>query len=250
MADIRHGTAAGYTKGKCRCDECKRAHREAAAKYAAANRERLNAKKREKYAEDPEKVLAISRAWRERNPERVKEYDRQKYLKHRDRIREYSRVYYFLHREAFIAKAAKWRKENPERAREIAAEARRRDPEKHNARSREANRRAREADPQKLRDRFNAWAQSPRGRAWFAANRARRRGVPFTEEAMAWIESLVDPLCTYCGKAADSIDHIVPVRLGGTSDRENLTPACMDCNRKKHAMSVEAFLKRIEAENA
>lgn len=67
---------------------------------------------------------------------------------------------------------------------------------------------------------------------------------------MAWVESLVDPLCTYCGKPADSIDHIVPVINGGTGDRENLTPACMDCNRKKHSMSVEAFLKRIETENA
>lgn len=249
MAEIRHGTAAGYTKGKCRCDECKRAHREAAAKYAVANRERLNACKREKYAENPERILETNRRWRERNPEKVKEIDRQKYLRNRERIRERDRVYYLLHREAFIAKAAKWRKENPEAARESAARTRERYRDKYNAASREANRRAREMDPQKFRDRFNAWADSPRGRSWFAANRARRRGVPLTEEAMAWIESLVDPLCTYCGKPANSIDHIVPVRLGGTSDRENLTPACMDCNRKKHAMSVEAFLRRLEAEN-
>jgi 5-methylcytosine-specific restriction endonuclease McrA len=67
---------------------------------------------------------------------------------------------------------------------------------------------------------------------------------------MAWVESLVDPLCTYCGDPANSIDHIVPIIKGGTSERENLTPACMDCNRKKRAMNVDDFLKTLEQNDA
>lgn len=250
MPEIRHGTAAGYTKGKCRCDECKRAHREAAAKYAAANRERINAKQRERYAGDPERILETNRRWRERNVEWVKEYDRQKYLRNKERHQELARARYLLHREAYIARAAKWAEENPERKLESQRQRRAADPEKFREQNREGQRRYREKHPEVVQERFRAWAQSPRGRTWFADNRSRRRGAPLTEEALAWIESLVDPLCTYCGESANSIDHIVPVINGGTGDRENLTPACMDCNRKKHSMSVEAFLKRLEAENA
>ena len=66
---------------------------------------------------------------------------------------------------------------------------------------------------------------------------------------MAWLESLENPLCTYCGEPADTIDHIVPIIKGGDSSRENLTPACRPCNRKKSSMSVEAFLKILEKES-
>jgi 5-methylcytosine-specific restriction endonuclease McrA len=242
---ITHGTVSGYTNGKCRCDECKQAHREKAAEYKAANRERINAKRRADYAEDP-RVKESLEAWRRANPEKVKEYDRRKREKHRDRIREYHRARYLLSREAFIARAAKWKKENPEAARASAARSRAKHGDEHRAAARERARRNYAADPQKFKDRFNTWAQSSRGRAWFTDNRARRRGAPFTEEALAWVESLVDPLCTYCGEPANSIDHIVPIINGGTSERENLTPACMDCNRRKSKMSVESFLKTLE----
>lgn len=40
-------------------------------------------------------------------------------------------------------------------------------------------------------------------------------------------------LCAYCGGYADVIDHIEPVSRGGTCDRENLTPACGECNAQK-----------------
>lgn len=42
--------------------------------------------------------------------------------------------------------------------------------------------------------------------------------------------------CVYCG-AADRLhcDHVVPIARGGTSDIENLTTACGDCNKSKGA---------------
>lgn len=250
MRTVKHGTASGYTNGKCRCDECKRAHREQAAKYKAANPEKVNAHRRERYAVDPGPTQEATRRWREANPDKIKQYERTKYLRHRDRIREYARVHYLLNREAYIERAAKWKQENPERVKEHARNGRERHRERYNAYGREHAREMRKADPQKYRDRFNAWAASPRGRAWFKANAHARRGAPFTEEALEWLESLVDPLCTYCGSPADSIDHIIPVTKGGTSDRENLTPACRSCNSKKRTMSLAAFLKRLEKENA
>lgn len=41
--------------------------------------------------------------------------------------------------------------------------------------------------------------------------------------------------CTYCGDAASTLecDHIIPLSQGGSNDLENLTTACMRCNRSK-----------------
>jgi hypothetical protein len=42
-----------------------------------------------------------------------------------------------------------------------------------------------------------------------------------------------DGNCVYCGKPADSVDHIMPRSRGGSDTIDNLAPACMDCNRRK-----------------
>jgi 5-methylcytosine-specific restriction endonuclease McrA len=39
--------------------------------------------------------------------------------------------------------------------------------------------------------------------------------------------------CAYCGKKANTIDHIIPTSRGGTSDWLNTVAACVKCNNKK-----------------
>ena len=43
--------------------------------------------------------------------------------------------------------------------------------------------------------------------------------------------------CQYCGRTPPAVilevDHIVPVKSGGSSDEENLLTSCFDCNRGK-----------------
>jgi len=43
--------------------------------------------------------------------------------------------------------------------------------------------------------------------------------------------------CSYCGKPLTQdnfeIDHFVPSKHGGTSESDNLIPACRSCNRSK-----------------
>ncbi len=39
--------------------------------------------------------------------------------------------------------------------------------------------------------------------------------------------------CVYCGKKADSIDHVHPKSLGGEHTWENLVASCKPCNQKK-----------------
>lgn len=52
--------------------------------------------------------------------------------------------------------------------------------------------------------------------------------------------------CRYCGAGAPeaklTIDHVVPVALGGTDSPENLVAACHDCNAGKSSVPADAAL--------
>lgn len=44
-----------------------------------------------------------------------------------------------------------------------------------------------------------------------------------------------EPRCRACGARATEVDHIIPLRLGGTHDLTNLQPLCASCHRRKTA---------------
>ena len=48
--------------------------------------------------------------------------------------------------------------------------------------------------------------------------------------------------CTYCGDVATEVDHIIPLKRGGSDDPENLTSACRTCNIRKKDGNVGVFL--------
>jgi 5-methylcytosine-specific restriction enzyme A len=52
-----------------------------------------------------------------------------------------------------------------------------------------------------------------------------------------WRKKCAAGICTYCGikvNPADlTMDHVIPLSRGGTSERFNIVPACKDCNNKK-----------------
>jgi hypothetical protein len=50
--------------------------------------------------------------------------------------------------------------------------------------------------------------------------------------------------CTYCGDTANEVDHIVPLKRGGSDDMDNLTSACRICNIRKKDNSVGVFLAK------
>lgn len=45
--------------------------------------------------------------------------------------------------------------------------------------------------------------------------------------------------CAYCGKYANTIDHIIPRKDGGASTYENCVAACRACNNKKGHKSLK-----------
>lgn len=48
--------------------------------------------------------------------------------------------------------------------------------------------------------------------------------------------------CVYCGKPAETVDHIVPKCKGGQDVAENLVPCCKSCNSSKSKKDLADFL--------
>jgi 5-methylcytosine-specific restriction endonuclease McrA len=65
------------------------------------------------------------------------------------------------------------------------------------------------------------------------------------DATIEYLRILRGDICSYCGKPAGTVDHIVPVASGGTNDWDNLTSACSSCNSRKHDRSLLAFLVKF-----
>jgi|SRR6476661_547218 len=59
-----------------------------------------------------------------------------------------------------------------------------------------------------------------------------------------------DYTCAYCGQRGGvlEVDHIQPVSKGGTNAYDNLTTACLKCNRRKRDKSAEEFRALLASE--
>jgi len=55
-----------------------------------------------------------------------------------------------------------------------------------------------------------------------------------------------DCKCGYCGEDATSLDHIIPRFRSGTSNRNNLIPACRRCNTNKASSKMEEWYQQQE----
>lgn len=59
-----------------------------------------------------------------------------------------------------------------------------------------------------------------------------------------WQNRLAQGRCHYCGAdfapEALTMDHLVPISRGGKASRNNVVPACKECNsRKKYLLPIE-----------
>lgn len=74
-------------------------------------------------------------------------------------------------------------------------------------------------------------------------NGQRRRAI--TE--WGWKRTLKDlgERCAYCDGAAERLEkeHFVPLELGGTLEADNIVPACLPCNRRKHDRPPREWLE-------
>ena len=69
-----------------------------------------------------------------------------------------------------------------------------------------------------------------------------------------WKRKCAEGKCYYCEKEVQpgdlTMDHIVPIIRGGKSTKNNVVPACKECNtKKKHSLPVEwgEYMDRLRA---
>lgn len=68
--------------------------------------------------------------------------------------------------------------------------------------------------------------------------RARQGGgsvIPYTTDQLVQRFSMYGFRCWICGDPMEELDHVKPIGAGGTDCLSNCRPACLRCNRKKHA---------------
>ena len=63
-----------------------------------------------------------------------------------------------------------------------------------------------------------------------------RRAVPMTRAGVLRRDAR---RCAYCGRRADTIDHVIPRSRGGTHSWDNCVAACRACNSKKADRLIE-----------
>lgn len=221
-----------------------RAYREAhhaekrayAAEYYIANRDQVRAAAAAWRLRHPEKIRAASAAYRATHPNRLRVYD--------EAYREKRRATYAANPEGTLARNTVWRAAHPEacRARAMA----------YNAVHREQN-----------AERLRKWtaAHPERIRAIAAASRARHPETSRekTHRRRARIRNqLVEPvdarliyerdkgLCHICGKrvnrAVATLDHLLPISLGGAHAPWNVALAHRFCNSRRGVRGVAQLL--------
>lgn len=141
-----------------------------------------------------------------------------------ERYREQRRVHAIKNSATIVARVTAWKAQNPDKLAENTAKYR----EKHREQLRIRSVLYRQANP-----------TDPMLRRVREARRRTRKmtnGGSYTKEDVTDLMRNQKGRCSYCRKDITrqfAVDHIIPLRLGGSSNRSNLQLLCRSCNSSK-----------------
>ena len=184
---------------------------------------------RKLYHKDPVAGREKSRAWRKRNPDKALAYHIKYHKENATSRNSKARERRSKDPERARARAAEWKRKNPGRVRELRVT--------YNQKNR--------ARVQELR---RKWKNDNRDKS--VVYECRRRsiiaGIENTLTISEWRFVLREYgwSCCYCGEgdAKMTMDHLVPVLLGGATSKYNIAPACQSCNSAKGTKTTAEFL--------
>lgn len=197
---------------------------------------------------------AANKEYRERNAERINAERREKYAENPEPGREYMRKRYNNDPAARRAASAEWRKANPEKQREMnrawyvnnATEA------KAAAKAyRDANLESCKATSRRCgkdhyqKNKYQYYLNAAARRAMKAGARGKlSRGI----RKRLFLDQ--KGLCVYCRTdlgESPHLDHTVPLAKGGAHSDDNVQLLCQQCNLSKGAKMPDEFIKHLES---
>lgn len=108
----------------------------------------------------------------------------------------------------------------------------------------------RKANAERIKD-YNR-AYEPRMRQLVNARNAaiRATALPFTIQQLQQRMAVFGNRCWICRGEYEHVDHVKPIKAGGTHILANMRPACARCNRRKNKTwpLTESVLRRIRAD--
>lgn len=100
-------------------------------------------------------------------------------------------------------------------------------------------------DPEKIKVRLEKYQKLGWSALWLRNCRAKRKSVNgcFTKEEWEDLKKQYNFICPSCNKKEPeirlSIDHIIPLSLGGSNKKDNIQPLCVPCNVSKHTKIIK-----------
>lgn len=175
--------------------------KECVKSHQQANLDRINERRREYWRENADRMRAQKREYNRKNPEPKKARDRKYRQEHTEEINAFIRDY-------------------------------KRNNEKFRAYNEEYNRQYRQLHPEKSAQYFN------NRRA-----RIQQAGGEFTSREWKKLCKHYNYTCLRCGKREPEIkltvDHVIPLSVGGTNSIDNIQPLCQSCNSSKGITSID-----------
>src|SRR6266852_447182 len=166
--------------------------------------------RRKNYLENKEKQLAQSSTWKKNNRDKARAGYTRWSKKYPDKVKARRAAYYIANAEKEKATAADFRKANPEKVKEDIAAWRKDNPEK--------------------------WREHIHARRTMKT----KAGGSFTPQEWFTLCFSVGFVCLCCRENKPLVaDHVIPVKLGGSSFLYNIQPLCTSCNSKKGIKTKE-----------
>lgn len=162
--------------------------------------------------------LTVNKIWRKLNPNAIRSHRKNYYVRHKDSINSKNKLYQKLNPGVNRRATARWRKKNIEYARFL----------------------------------INRWSKRNREKRNFyrTVRRFLKRangGISINIEQWKSLKLSTRNRCFYCRKKKRlTMDHYIPLSRGGKNNFENIVPACVSCNCRKHNKSPERFIKELK----
>jgi len=197
-------------------------------------------------ARNPDKAKANDAAWRAKNIDKKKAMDAAYVAANPDKVRAKKAAWYVKNRDRMSAKSAAYYSANAAKVKAVSASYRSKNPSKVKACKTAWN----AANPERVKNNRAAWlAENPAAVRIYSQNRrARVRAADgqISVDLTAKLFKLQKGKCPCCQKPLGKsyhLDHILPLKLGGSNTDGNMQLLRPKCNLQKNAIHPVDFMQ-------